>query len=117
MSESKPYVMIAGTLTEMEKPYQVQTFAAKMTLTSRKEPPVCQDFATYAQAVARICELLKDPKCPITGKYLMGIDLVRKEEPVKVIKMEIDAEEELPKSGIEPHGFPPEHDDPPKDKE
>ena len=94
MSENKPYFMSAATFAEMERPYQVQTFVEK------EEPPVCQEFTTYGDAAARICELTKAPMCPITGKHLKALRLVKKTEPKNLIDMDIDAEEALLKSGI-----------------
>lgn len=94
MSDPKPYFMSGATFAEMERPYQVQTFVVKA------EPPVCQEFSTYEDGAARICELMKSPMCPITGKHLKAIRLVKKTEPVNLIDMDIDAEDVLLKSGI-----------------
>jgi len=77
-----------------ETPFQIQTLTAKATI------PICQNFATYDRAAARIGELVKIPLCPMTNENLVCIRLIKRKEPETLINAEINAAGEYMQLGI-----------------
>lgn len=84
MAGSYPYTMTSQTLAAKNMPYQIQQFV------SETDPPVCQDYMTYLDATLRICEIMANPKCLMTGKPIIALVLVKRVEPQKLIEMDID---------------------------
>lgn len=89
MSATMPYTMSGLKETGNEAPYQVQMFV------SLDDPPACQDYTTYKEAVKRVSELLVDPVCPIRGEPLEAVNLAKWFEPALLIEVTIKKENGL----------------------